>query len=138
MLSYMLLLFHHYFLLFRHYFLLFHHYFLYFYTTFWAVLIPSSVVTNLMQFQGMGTHPSVFSINKKKNLHLEHSSEAVALVAATRFEPFEPAPPGPETNALQMYYLSRWQDAYFRWCLYMKYILNNVVLLHIGYINKWG
>ena len=40
MLSYMLLLFHHYFLLFRHYFLLFHHYFLDFYTTFWIDPTP--------------------------------------------------------------------------------------------------
>ena len=40
MLSYMLLLFHHYFLLFRHYFLLFHHCFLDFYTTFWIDPTP--------------------------------------------------------------------------------------------------
>ena len=38
-------------------------------------LIPSSVVTNLMQFQGMGTHPSVFSINKKEICFFEHSSD---------------------------------------------------------------
>ena len=46
--------------------------FLFFYCKF---LIPSSVVTNLMQFQGMGTHPSVFSINKKEICIFEHSSD---------------------------------------------------------------
>ena len=41
---------------------------------YFLILIPSSVVTNLMQFQGMGTHPSVFSINKKRICNFEHSS----------------------------------------------------------------
>ena len=41
-------------------------------------LIPSSVVTNLMQFQGMGTHPSVFSIYKKRICIFVHTSEEEA------------------------------------------------------------